>query len=229
MLPGGRLRVFVALCIGIVVGVAMGGVPAGVRVADAMRRVEAARDCPRRDFSGVVGGMLEDAGRRNQPEPEPEPEPAPDAVSGAPPHAEPAPEIEPNDGPPELTDDQAAAARTLLEARRAQARQALIEDAGLDDDQLGTIDDAAAEMNEALLALTNDLVAEVNENGEPSRRDAMVYAADALDTLITAADRIDASLTPEQRAAADPESLDPLSYVDPAIVDAVRGLRPPRE
>jgi hypothetical protein len=67
--------------------------------------------------------------------------------------------------------------------------------------------------------LGQDLVAEVRENGQPSRRDSMAFAADALDILITAEDAIGGSLTDDQRAAMDDESLDPFSYVDPALLD----------
>lgn len=214
------MRILVTLAFGIVIGVAIGAVPAenwSSTVASHAKE-EARRDCPKSDFSGVVGNMLEDAGRRNEPvAPAPAgrepalPDEAPDAA------AEPVP-------PPDV-EQEVSAAKTALEARRTQARAALIEDAGLDDTQLAAFDEATAAMNAELIALTDDLVADVQENGPPSRRDSMQYAAEALDVMISTEDRLNAVLDDDQRTDAAPESLDPLSYVDPSIVDHLRELR----
>jgi hypothetical protein len=216
------MRIFVTLALGIVIGVAIGAVPAEnwFSTVKSHAEQEAKADCRKNDFSGVVGGMLEDAGRRN--EPIRAPAIAPDDTD-APPVA--VASDAPPDAPPMDIEQEVSAAKTALEARRTQARAALIEDAGLDDAQLAAIDEATAVMNAELMALTDDLVADIQQNGQPSRRDTMVYAAEALDVMINAEDRMNAALDDTQRADAAPESLDPLSYVDPAIVDHVRALR----
>ncbi|MCK6516505.1 hypothetical protein L6R46_15805 [Myxococcota bacterium] len=116
------------------------------------------------------------------------------------------------------------AARTALELRRAQARQALVEGAEPSDAQLERIDAAVDTMNASLSVLADELVATLESGEEPSRRDAMAFAADALDTLINAEDQIYDSLSPEQREAVDEGAIDPFSYVDPALVDKLGAL-----
>ncbi len=215
------MRILVTLAFGIVIGVGLGAVPAenwSSTVASHAKE-EARRDCPKSDFSGVVGTMLEDAGRRNE-----APAPAPEGLGPAlPDEAAPSEPGEPV--PPPDLEQEVSAAKTALEARRTQARAALIEDAGLDDTQIAAFDEATAAMNAELIALTDDLVADVQENGPPSRRDSMQYAAEALDVMISTEDRLNAVLDDDQRTDAAPESLDPLSYVDPSIVDHLRELR----
>ena len=211
------MRLLVTLALGIVIGVAIGAIPAENWYSTVKSHaVEAPRDCPKSDFSGVVGNMLEDAGRRN------EPAVAPASGDPALPDAPPAPAE--TDAKPDV-EQEVTAAKMALEVRRTQARAALIEDAGLDDKQIASIDEATAAMNAELIALTDDLVADVKENGPPSRRDSMQYAAEALDVMISAEDRMNAVLDDDQRADAAVESLDPLSYVDPSIVDHLRELR----
>ncbi len=216
------MRVVVTLALGIVIGVAIGAVPAEnwSSTVKSHEGDQAPPDCPRNDFSGVVGNMLEDAGRRNEPAAALPPEPGEPAVA--------APEVPPVPGETDAKVDieqEVSAAKIALEARRTQSRAALIEDAGLDEKQIVAFDEATAAMNAELLALTGDLVTDVQENGPPSRRDSMQYAAEALDVMISAEDRMNAVLDDDQRADAAAESLDPLSYVDPAIVDHIRELR----
>ncbi|MBK9365579.1 MAG: ABC transporter permease subunit [Deltaproteobacteria bacterium] len=89
-----------------------------------------------------------------------------------------------------------SAARTALELRRAQARQALVEGAEPSEAQLANIDAAVETMNASLSVLADELVATLESGEEPSRRDAMAFAADALDTLINVEDQIYDALTP---------------------------------
>ncbi|MCB9766434.1 MAG: hypothetical protein H6741_00355 [Alphaproteobacteria bacterium] len=121
-------------------------------------------------------------------------------------------------------DEGLTAARTVLELRRAQARAALVERANPDGAQLDEIDAAVADMNDALYALADDIVVMLNEGQEPTRRDAMVFAADALDTMIVAEDRITGALDADQLEALEDGSVDPFSYVDPGLVDVLSGL-----
>jgi hypothetical protein len=117
-------------------------------------------------------------------------------------------------------------AREAMELRYAQARAALLEDAKPSDDQLATIDGAMERMNDQLVGLARDLVDQVKDGGEPSRRDTMLFAAETLDVLLTAEGDLRGALTEEQLGAMQDESLDPLSYVDPAIVDLLAELNP---
>jgi hypothetical protein len=123
----------------------------------------------------------------------------------------------------EWTDDEErnmGLAKEALELRRTQARAALMEDAAPDEDQLAFMDEALDQMNRELEVLAEDLIAEVNESGgEPSRRDMMGFAADALDIFITAEDAITDSLDDDQLASVEDGSLDPFSYVDPELID----------
>lgn len=128
--------------------------------------------------------------------------------------------------PENVPADELAAARAALELRRAQARASLVENANPTDDQLLAIDDAVTGMNDTLLDLADELSARA-EAGQPlTRRDAMSFAADALDAMIGAEDALHDALHEDQRAAADDASLDPFSYVDPAVLDALERLGP---
>lgn len=110
-------------------------------------------------------------------------------------------------------------ARDAMELRRTQARAALMEDAAPDEDQMMDFDDAMAEMNESLLTLAEEMVSRVESGEEVERRDAMLFAADALDVMINAEDDIQAVFDEDQVAAVEDEAVDPFSYVDPALVD----------
>ncbi len=114
--------------------------------------------------------------------------------------------------------------RAALELRKAQSRAALIEGADPDEDQLQDIDDAVAEMNDELMGLAEELVGMVADGDEPTRRDAMEFAADALDSLLTAEDRMRESLDPDQLDDLDEETLDPFSHVDPELMDILLEL-----
>lgn len=122
------------------------------------------------------------------------------------------------------SDEELDLARAALELRRAQARAALEEDADPEREQLDAIDAAAGAMNRKLLSMADELVAMVNDGSPPDRREAMEFAADALDTMLEAEDRMSSALSAEQRAGIDPESLDPFAWVDPALVDAFAKL-----
>jgi hypothetical protein len=121
-------------------------------------------------------------------------------------------------------DTELQVARTALALRKSQARAALVQDADPSDDQLADIDAAVDDMNASLEVLAQDLVDMFEEGGEPGRRDAMVFAAEALDTMIVTEDRIWDSLDDDQRDAVDDGAVDPFSYVDETIVDVLSAL-----
>lgn len=110
--------------------------------------------------------------------------------------------------------------REALDIRRTQARAALLEEANPDRAQLETFDAAVEEMNGELHDLARIFVDDfARTDREPSRHELMVFAADTLDVLITAGDRMKGALSEEQQRGVSEESIDPLSYVDPALAD----------
>lgn len=147
-------------------------------------------------------------------------EPLPDAPlpDQEPVEAEPLQE-DPGQEPPEDPAQSVAVAKEAMELRRTQARAALLEEADPDDAQVQAIDDAVAAMNASLTDIARDLVETVGQGEEPTRREIMGFAADTLDVLITADDAIHGALDPDQLQSASDASVDPFSYVDPAILD----------
>ncbi|MCA9489524.1 MAG: hypothetical protein KC621_06360 [Myxococcales bacterium] len=124
---------------------------------------------------------------------------------------------------PQTPEEAVAMAREAMELRRTQARAALAE-AGVSDEQLSSIDEAMDRMNQDLSALTETFVATVQEGGEPDRREMMMFAADTLDVLLEGEDALYGVLDEEQRADIDDAALDPFSYIDGGVVDALMQL-----
>jgi hypothetical protein len=183
----------VALAVGLVVG--------GLRPRAEARRLEADLvELEDQECRPLLGSELVRALR-----------PPPPATDEAPPEPE---EEEPDD----VDADDLAEGRTILAARRAQARAALIEDADPTDEQLDAFDAAVADMNADLRALGEDLLARVREHGEPSRSELYRLAADGLDVVLVAEARI---LEAFGDADVDPDALDPLSHLDPSLVDVL--------
>jgi multidrug efflux pump subunit AcrA (membrane-fusion protein) len=115
-------------------------------------------------------------------------------------------------------------ARSALELRRAQSRQALIESADPDERQLEAIDTAYAEMNATLEGLAAGLSDMVLSGEEPDRRRGMEFAADALDAMLLAEDRVLGALEEDQRAELGREAANPFNHVSPALIDALTEL-----
>jgi hypothetical protein len=113
--------------------------------------------------------------------------------------------------------------RAGLATRARMARQALIDGADPDAEQLAALDASIAAMNADLQDIAEDFV-RLHADAEPRRGDLMRFAADALDVLIVTEDTFTDALTPEQRDALPEEALDPLSYVDAGLVDVLAGL-----
>jgi hypothetical protein len=112
-------------------------------------------------------------------------------------------------------------ARAALELRAAQARAALVEQADPDRDQQQAIDDAYGEMNESLMDLAGELGDLVAEGREPTRREAMTFAADALDAMLAAEQQVEGALQADQLADLDDGAINPFSHVDPALMDVL--------
>ena len=115
-------------------------------------------------------------------------------------------------------------ARTALDLRRAQSRAAVVEDTDATNDQLEDLDEAYGEMNDTLIGLSEELVDMLAAGSEPSRRDAMEFAAEALDAMLLAEERVEGVFDAEQLGALEEDALNPFNYVDPAIVDTLEGL-----
>lgn len=201
--------------VGLVVGLSLGGLGPReeLRVSRAETRA-AARSGAGSEIARIFQG---------RPFPR-EADEAADAVESAPEAALPPDPSDPPDPPgedgPDLPDGSSREAmREALALRQQLARAALLEDAQPSEEQLQEIDATFAEMNADLHALASDFVSRFEQGAEPTRRDMMLFAADSLDVLIDTEDRLGAALTEEQVADLSEESLDPLSYVDPSLVD----------
>ncbi len=130
--------------------------------------------------------------------------------SEAPPSAAPAGDEKPDD---------LEEGRTLLAARRAQARAALIEGADPTPEQLADVDAVVADMNAEIRAIAEDFVERVRElDGPPPRTELYAIAADGLDVITRTEARLRDALG-DRADDVDPDALDPLSYLDPALVD----------
>ena len=123
-----------------------------------------------------------------------------------------------------FSDEQLDIARTALELRRAQARAALMEAANPGERQMEAIDDAVHIMNATLMDMADEMVELLESGEEPTRREAMEFAADALDTMLLAEDGMRAALDPDQLDLVDDAALDPFSYVSPDLVELFAGL-----
>jgi hypothetical protein len=115
-------------------------------------------------------------------------------------------------------------ARSALELRRAQSRQALIEQLDPDDEQLDTIEAAYSEMNETLEVFAGGLADMVLSGEEPDRRTAMEFAAEALDAMLVAEDNVLATLDEDQRAEMDVDVINPFNHVSPGLIDSLMEL-----
>lgn len=125
---------------------------------------------------------------------------------------------------PEELSESLEMAREALELRYTQARAALLQDADPTDEQLEVIDASVARMNDDLVTLARDLAEKVRSGEQPERRETMEFAAETLDVLLVAEDDLRNALTPEQIGRMQDASLDPMSYVDPSLIDILGDL-----
>ena len=239
---------FVIGALALVVGLAVGGLGPRAEVRALKAQLEEAGEC---EDNGQMGTEIANMfrGRPWDDEAPPKrvtrfPDRVPGPDEGPPPDAGPPPEVddeggftirigddEEGNGGSELSEEDLREnldlAREAMNLRYEQARAALIEDADPSDEQLEKIDAAMGEMNDELIGLANDLVEQMNLDEEPSRRDTMLYAAETLDVVLSAEENLRGALTEDQVANLQDESLDPLSYVDPAIIDVLEQLDRP--
>ncbi|MEN0062890.1 MAG: hypothetical protein AAGA48_12120 [Myxococcota bacterium] len=125
---------------------------------------------------------------------------------------------------PEEQSDRLGAIRDAVAMRKAQARQAFIEQVDPTDAQLTVLEDVVAEMNDALVDEAATFMDTVRE-GDPTRREGLEFARNTIDVLLDAEDGLRDSLTDDQLDQADPEALDPLGFIDPTLVETLVELR----
>jgi hypothetical protein len=113
--------------------------------------------------------------------------------------------------------------RDELDGRRAAARTALVEQAGADAEQMARVDEAVARMNGELAGIAEEFLARTGGR-EPTRRESMALASDALAVLLDAEEAIRTALGDETANAAPDGSLDPQSYLDPELHGAMREM-----
>jgi hypothetical protein len=109
--------------------------------------------------------------------------------------------------------------RDAMSLRQTQARAALDEEASPSDEQWDAIDGAIQDMNADLQDLAGELVDTLGSGQEPTRREAMLFAADTLDVMLEADERLYESLTPDQRENMAEDVIDPFAHIDPGVVD----------
>ena len=215
------MRLVITLMLGVLLGVLAGRLgPATelAKVEQALAEAQAQPDCETRTLGRDLANLMKTGlpgDRRRAPPPEPD-ERLEQDLAEAEESAEELRREAREDLREGLSDD------TELDA--AQARASLVEDADPSDEQLGEIDSAVADMNDALEVLAQDLVDLMEDGQDPSRRDAMVFVAEALDTMIVAEDRIWDSLSPEQQGDVEDGAVDPFSHVDSGIIDVLAEL-----
>ena len=125
---------------------------------------------------------------------------------------------------PENMEEGLQMAKDAMAMRQAQAEAALQDQIEPTEEQWEVIDGAIDQMNDDLKALADGFVGTIQDGQEPSRREAMIFAADTLDVLLSADDTIYGSLTDDQRANVDEEAIDPMSHIDPELLDVFMEL-----
>ncbi len=214
----------------LVVGLALGGLAprAQIRTLEAQVASVEATDCKGRgvgrELASALGGQPwkaalgedeADALDRTYEKPAAEPEPEDNGVI----NIEIGGQDEGEDLEPEDLDEALTLARDAIALRKAQARASLEDGARPSEQQWASIDDAINNMNDDLTALAEGFVADIGEGQEPSRREAMIFAADTLDVILEADDAIYGTLDADQRASVDEQAIDPLSHLDEGLMD----------
>jgi len=120
--------------------------------------------------------------------------------------------------------EQIGLAADVLDMRRAHALQALREDAWLSEDQLDEVNGLYDEMNDDLIVVAEDLADMLAGGAEPDRLEAMTLAAEVLNTMVDTEHSVLDVLDDEQLDALGEDVTDPLSFIDPAVVQVFEGI-----
>lgn len=221
------MRELIIGALALVLGVVLGGLLPRAEVRRLKGEIAELhdRECRTGVGSDLAGLLLRPPIRAGDDEPFEEPEPFADPADPTDPAH---PGAADDGGPPPIPEGEGLGeletAKTALRLRATQARASLFEDAAPDESQAEAFDAAVEDMNAELHDLAEDMVDRFREGGEPTRREAMVFAADVLDVVISAEDRMAESLDPEQREVVDEAALDPFSYIDPSLLDLLSEL-----
>jgi len=131
----------------------------------------------------------------------------------------------PTDGatpePPANAEQLRETMNTALDARRAQALAALVEQGGLEDAEVAAVTAAMDQMNRELKTEVDAFVDAAVASGEVDRRDVMEFAAGALDIVIAADDRLQKAVPADVYADVDDAAVDPFSYLSGDALDAL--------
>ncbi len=141
------------------------------------------------------------------PDPRPDPSPAPVADRS------PAPET----GPPGDPLDEFEAAVEVQAARTAMVREALTEQADLGPDELAELDAITAELNEALAARADELIAMTISGETPAPSALFGLTHEISGVLLESQESLEALVGEEAVAEMDPEALLVLNHVDLGI------------
>lgn len=103
---------------------------------------------------------------------------------------------------------------SVQRVRRAQSRAALVQQAGLSDDELAEVDAVLAEMNGALAGHGEELLLLAMGDEPPPAHDLLGITHDVTGILHRAQLRLEGVLGPERAAAVDPSALEIWNHVD---------------
>jgi hypothetical protein len=231
------MKLVAVAAVTLVLGLILGGLPPRAE----LRRVEKQlAEAVAQDCGGQVGRdlalLLGQGGGLDRPTPQEEALARPAEIAEAHPGAE--QEVARFDAEIEAAEQEVASdleefaasgeelelARTALDLRRAQSRAALVEDTDPSDEQLDAIDQAYGDMNEVLVGLSAELAEMLATGDTPGRKDAMTFAADALDAMLAAEQSVEGLLEAEQLDGLDEDVLNPFNYIDPQVLDSLEGL-----
>jgi hypothetical protein len=127
--------------------------------------------------------------------------------------------------PPEVrlegTSDPHSTGETAIEARRAMAHRALMETARPDERQLAAMEEAWAAMNRDLQALAQRRP----DPGVSAQAHALRTTAAALEILARGHERAFSVLTEDQQKGVPKVAVDPLSYVQPGLLERIAAMK----
>ncbi len=218
------MKLFFPIVLSLVAGIVLGSwQPRGElltlrKEADALR-VQAKKPC-RAGGASTLSGIFRVPEDGDAPRPERVPSSATPDDAPPPPPADAAPT-----GPAGArTEDAMAAMKATLDARRAQALQALTEQGDLTDAQVGEVDRIMDQMNADLKKAVDAMVDETLAAGEMDRRGMLEFGADALDIVLAADDQMRSTLPKEVFDNVDDQTVDPFSYVSGEALESAAKL-----
>lgn len=123
-----------------------------------------------------------------------------------------------------LAEERRSRAQTMaydsMELRRAQARASVVESLDPTPGQLEDLDQVTEDMNSELIIILETALDKYDEGGgDLSRRDFMVTAVEAMDTILAAEDEMLGTMSGLPVGQLDEAALDPISYLDPMVTE----------